>query len=575
MPAADIGAWLHPHEFDLYVVSAQEAGYDLEKGQSGNAEAHFFALIASTLGPDYQMVAQVSGSLPVVFVFFFFKDAHLHCFSFQLSLLHIRHCVYVAKRHAHKVSNVRKASVATGIGNVIGNKGGCFVSMNFNETSLCFVGCHLAAREERFEQRCQNVQQILQGINAEQPSGLGPDTWFDHVFWTGDLNYRLTADRSDVCRWAKECNVESLLQSDQLMLARRENKAFYQFTEPPIAFSPSYRFDRGSSEFSEEKMRTPSYCDRVLYKSKPGLNVSVTRYDCVHSLTTSDHHPVYAALVIDTRLPSPATVRTSACYLELTELAGKDMSFVALDREAPFLALYTPLAKSRVSKRSVIRGPTPKWADASVPRLKMLVATRAVLSLSHLSIAVRDGKNEVGQCVLSLADACGPQPAEFVAPLVNGGLPAGELRGKMHFKWSGGAAVATADESEIFNDEQSVIAGPGGAAGGAGAGAGAGAGGEEVLKSGFLLKQGSKVKSWKRRWFVFASNGELAYFADRKAPKPLDKLVVEEVSKATNAGKMNCIAIKTGKRVLLFCADNTSDFDSWMAVLTAYCEQAH
>lgn len=45
MPASNIDAWLHPREFDLYVISAQEAGYDLEKGQNGSAEAHFFGLL--------------------------------------------------------------------------------------------------------------------------------------------------------------------------------------------------------------------------------------------------------------------------------------------------------------------------------------------------------------------------------------------------------------------------------------------------------------------------------------------------------------------------------------------------
>lgn len=360
-----------------------------------------------SLGPEYKLVA-------------------------SLSLLHIRHCVFVASRHAHKISNVRKASVATGIGNVIGNKGGCFVTLNFNETSFCFVGCHLAAREERYEQRCTNVQQILQatellvvclfvltfaaqskGINAAQPTGLTPDSWFDYVVWTGDLNFRLTAERGDVCRWAKEGCVEQLLQSDQLMQARRECKAFYQFTEPPIAFSPSYRFDRGSSDFSEEKMRTPSYCDRVLFKCKAGLAVTVNklelfllcwreevllivepRYDCVHSLTTSDHHPVYASLSFDTRLPNPLSVRSSKAYIELTELVvnrsflsffllllilpqGCDMPFVALDREPPFLTLYSTVSQSgKLSKRSKIRGPAPKWLDASVPRLKCLVRAK-------------------------------------------------------------------------------------------------------------------------------------------------------------------------------------------------------
>ncbi len=70
MPALNIDAWLHPHEYDIYCVSAQEAGYDLEKGQSGSAEAHFFALIASSLGSEYQLVAQVSKGQECVVVVF-------------------------------------------------------------------------------------------------------------------------------------------------------------------------------------------------------------------------------------------------------------------------------------------------------------------------------------------------------------------------------------------------------------------------------------------------------------------------------------------------------------------------
>ena len=39
-------------------------------------------------------------------------------------------------------------------------------------------------------------------------------------------------------------------------------------------------------------------------------------------------------------------------------------------------------------------------------------------------------------------------------------------------------------------------------------------GGQEVLKEGYLTKQGHVRKNWKRRWFVLYADGELAYYAD-------------------------------------------------------------
>ncbi len=147
---------------------------------------------------------------------------------------------------------------------------------------------------------------------------------------------------------------------------------------------------------------------------------------------------------------------------------------------------------------------------------------------------------------------------------MNGGLPAGQLRGKMHVVWSGNLESASVLESVI----------EGGSAGGNLSGALKKKGpqlGGVLLKQGFLLKQGSKVKSWKRRWFILNTDGELAYFADQKAITPLDRLKVagDHVTRVKDGKKQNCIAIESGKRRLLFCADNEDEYEDWVTVLQA------
>lgn len=124
----------------------------------------------------------------------------------------------------------------------------------------------------------------------------------------GDLNYRITSDvpNSVVFDYARN-NFQQLLKKDQLLVSKNAGFAFTGFEEPAIHFPPTYKYIRGTSVYddrAEKKIRTPSWCDRILYHThdKPSSTecapITVTEYNHVPSMTTSDHKPVFQRAVV-------------------------------------------------------------------------------------------------------------------------------------------------------------------------------------------------------------------------------------------------------------------------------------
>ena len=199
-------------------------------------------------------------------------------------------------------------------------------------TRLVFINCHLAAGSEKqaLERRNWDAGQILartkfsrfeanDGVAEDFDDMIGDE---DFAFWFGDLNYRLadipgddvrrllllhTRNEYDISNKSKRkidselgyisavedpkksaaeddvpidvqhdpaslhTTLQSLLPHDELHAQQRLRRAFHNgWREGDITFLPTYKYDVGSIGMfdSGEKKRGPSWCDRILYRTR-------------------------------------------------------------------------------------------------------------------------------------------------------------------------------------------------------------------------------------------------------------------------------------------------------------------
>ena len=124
--------------------------------------------------------------------------------------------------------------------------------------------------------------------------------WHDHIFFLGDFNYRLTIQRGNVEQLARNEEYQKLIQYDQLKTEHNEGRVFREFNEGLINFPPTYKYDVGSDVYdTSEKARTPSYTDRILWRSIiPDVRTNQLYYGRAE-VKTSDHRPVSAMFDVE------------------------------------------------------------------------------------------------------------------------------------------------------------------------------------------------------------------------------------------------------------------------------------
>uniref|UniRef100_G3R5R6 Inositol polyphosphate-5-phosphatase E n=1 Tax=Gorilla gorilla gorilla TaxID=9595 RepID=G3R5R6_GORGO len=157
-------------------------------------------------------------------------------------------------------SEVECSTVTTRIVSQIKTKGALGISFTFFGTSFLFITSHFTSGDGKVAERLLDYTRTVQALAL--PRNV-PDT----------NPYRSSA-----------------------------GSIFKGFQEPDIHFLPSYKFDIGKDTYdSTSKQRTPSYTDRVLYRSRHKGDICPVSYSSCPGIKTSDHRPVYGLFRVKVR----------------------------------------------------------------------------------------------------------------------------------------------------------------------------------------------------------------------------------------------------------------------------------
>lgn len=230
--------------------------------------------------------------------------------SHSESMIGLFTCIFVKSKERMLLRDVSINIVKRGMGGRYGNKGGILSRFVIEDSSICMINCHLAAGQNAVRQRNSDLASFLEKkalfpVTNEHVAyaGGGDGTMvLDHeiVILNGDLNYRIDQRRDTAISLIQKGDFEAMVNHDQLLKEMKYNRGFRlrSFSEGPLKFAPTYKYDRRSQEFdSSEKKRCPAWCDRVLWRSKVPERVKqlhYTRYEA----DVSDHRPISAAFEV-------------------------------------------------------------------------------------------------------------------------------------------------------------------------------------------------------------------------------------------------------------------------------------
>ncbi|XP_045150265.1 phosphatidylinositol 3,4,5-trisphosphate 5-phosphatase 1 [Echinops telfairi] len=310
-----------------------------------------------------------------------------------------------------------------------GNKGAVGVSFMFNGTSLGFVNSHLTSGSEKKLRRNQNYMNILRflALGDKKLSPFNITHRFTHLFWLGDLNYR----------------VDLPVSMGQVVAEEEE-----------ITFAPTYRFERLTRDkyvYTKQKatgmkFNLPSWCDRVLWKSYPLVHVVCQSYGTTSDIMTSDHSPVFATFEagVTSQFVSkngPGTVDSQGqieflrCY---ATLKTKSQTKFYLEFHSSCLESFVKSQEGENEEGS--EGELVVKFEETLPKLKPIISDPEYLLDQHILISIKssDSDESYGEGCIALRLEATETQFPIHTPLTHHGEMTGHFRGEIKLQTSQG-----------------------------------------------------------------------------------------------------------------------------------------
>lgn len=254
--------------------------------------------------------------------------------------------VFVKKEVKERVKWIQAGGCGVGLWEM-GNKGGVGVRIGIDDKELTFVAMHLAPMEGSLKRRNEDWKNIVQDLVFEnvKPLRLKTATSNDEnapllsgsrvadghgiykaqniIFLAGDLNYRTS--HKPPSKWShhtypqpqgfqqvgtagspvERLELQALFERDQLTTELAGERTLHGFTERPINFAPTYKYNTEDITIAVEEPadrwtwsnhRWPSWCDRILYLPSSGVTPHI--YDSLPLIPSSDHRGVALSVTI-------------------------------------------------------------------------------------------------------------------------------------------------------------------------------------------------------------------------------------------------------------------------------------
>lgn len=188
---------------------------------------------------------------------------------YEISHLHFYGCFLIIFAKSNLKERIKKVQFDEINFSAISNfskKGALLIKFNIDDSSCCFINCHLESGPNRLKERIQNINTIhMNAFNGEIEN-------FEYKFLFGDLNFRILNlpdqdirkilnkfyDLLEIKEFVLAQQVlKDLSNNDEIWEAKKLCKYLDRYQENDLGFLPTYKYDLNSQIF--EVKSTPAW----------------------------------------------------------------------------------------------------------------------------------------------------------------------------------------------------------------------------------------------------------------------------------------------------------------------------